>query len=65
MGFHLLFPEGGDFMKVKAKVSFSGLISMHEGEEREIENKVIYEDLLNAGYVDEVKSKKKVKADEN
>jgi hypothetical protein len=52
-------------MKVKAKVSFSGLISMHEGEEREIENKIIYEDLLNAGYVEEVKSKKKVKADEN
>jgi hypothetical protein len=53
-------------MKVKAKVSFSGLITMHKGEERDIEDKAIFEDLLNAGYVEEAKSsKKKVKADEN
>lgn len=52
-------------MKVKAKVSFSGLITMHQGEEREIEDKAIRDDLLGAGYVEEVKTKKKVKADEN
>jgi hypothetical protein len=52
-------------MKVKAKVSFSGLLTMSKGEELEIKDKTICEDLLSAGYVEEVKSKKKVKADEN
>lgn len=53
-------------MKVKANVSFSGLVSMAIGEELDIKDKVILEDLLKAGYVEEVKTdtkpKKKVKS---
>lgn len=53
-------------MKVKALVSFSGIVTMTKGEVAEIKDKVVYEDLLNAKYVVEVKSgKQKVKADEN
>jgi hypothetical protein len=53
-------------MKIKALVSFSGLISMAKGEEKVIKDKVILEDLLQAGYVEEVPStKKRVKADDN
>ena len=52
-------------MKVKAVVSFCGLVSMAKNEVREINDKVILDDLLQAGYVEEVKSRKKVKADEN
>ena len=66
-------------MKVKALVSFSGIITMALGEEKEIENEIIYADLLQAGYVVEVKKeipkkfsikkkldiKKKAKTDEN
>lgn len=53
-------------MKVKALVNFSGIVTMTKGEEKEIKNKEIYEDLLQANYVEEVKSKKsKVKFNEN
>jgi hypothetical protein len=58
-------------LKVKALVSFSGIVTMTKGEEKEITNKAIYKDLLNAKYVEEVKAKtnklnkRKVKADEN
>lgn len=52
-------------MKVKALVSFSGLVTMQKGEEKEIANKEIYEDLLKAQYVEEVKYKKRVKTNEN
>lgn len=55
-------------MKVKALVSFSGIVTMNKGEVKEITNKEIYSDLLRAKYVEEIKaksSKKKVKADEN
>ena len=38
-------------MKYKALVSFSGLISMAEGEVREIEDPAIVNDLLKAGYI--------------
>ncbi len=49
-------------MKVKALVSFSGEVTMTKGEQLEIKNKEILEDLLQAEYVEEVKvSKKKVK----
>ncbi len=41
-------------MKVKAKLSFSGLITMHTGQEREIENEDILKDLIEAGYVEPV-----------
>lgn len=53
-------------MKVKALVNFSGAVTMSIGEVREINSKEIYEDLLRAKYVEEVKPiSKKVKANEN
>jgi hypothetical protein len=52
-------------MKVKARISFSGLVSMGKGEEKEITDKLILDDLLRAGYVEDVKSKKNVKTNEN
>lgn len=39
----------------KALKSFSGIISMHEGETREIEDADVVADLLKAGYIEEVK----------
>lgn len=38
----------------RALISFSGLISMAEGEIREITDDVMVKDLLNAGYIEEV-----------
>ena len=38
-------------MQYKALISFSGLISMAEGEVREIEDPAIVNDLLKAGYI--------------
>lgn len=65
-------------MKVKALVSFAGIVTMAKGEEREIKDSYVLKDLLRVGYVEEVKVKvsaepktkpktrqKKVKADEN
>lgn len=52
-------------MKVKALTNFSGLISMSKGEEKDINDKFIIEDLIKAGYIEEVKSKKKVKTNED
>ena len=45
-------------MRYKAVVSFSGAISMAEGEIMEIANKVISDDLLDAGYIEEVEEAK-------
>lgn len=42
----------------KALKSFSGAISMHEGETREINNAELVADLLQAGYIEEVKPKR-------
>lgn len=42
----------------KALKSFSGIISMHEGETREIEDADVVADLLKAGYISEVKPKR-------
>jgi hypothetical protein len=42
----------------KALKSFSGSISMHEGETREIDNAELVADLLKAGYIEEVKPKR-------
>lgn len=39
----------------KALKSFSGTISMHKGETREIKNAEVVADLLRAGYIEEVK----------
>lgn len=44
----------------KALVSFAGKVSMRKGEEKEINDKVIVKDLLNAGYIEEIKPAKKV-----
>ncbi len=53
-------------MRVKALVSFSGIITMSAGEVGEISEKEVLNDLLRAGYVEEVKAEKKaVKPDEN
>lgn len=38
-------------MKYKAIVSFSGVVSMAEGEITEIADKAVSEDLLSAGYI--------------
>ena len=42
----------------RALKSFSGAISMHEGETREIDNAELVADLLRAGYIEEVKTKR-------
>lgn len=42
----------------KALRSFSGAISMHEGETREIDNAELVADLLQAGYIEDVKPKR-------
>lgn len=41
-------------MKVRAVENFSGIISMSKGEERELDNKFLLNDLLKAGYIEEV-----------
>ena len=46
-------------MKVKALTSFTGLLTMTVGEIGEITDKVILQDLLSAGYVEEVEEKPK------
>ena len=42
----------------KALKSFSGVISMYEGETLEIKDAAIVADLLKAGYIEEVKPKR-------
>lgn len=42
----------------KALKSFSGIVSMYEGETREIEDAEIVADLTNAGYIEEVKPRR-------
>lgn len=41
-------------MAYKALKSFSGLVSMRRGEERDIKDQEIVKDLLRAGYIEEV-----------
>ena len=45
----------------KALKSFAGKVSMRKGEVKEINDKEIVKDLLNAGYIEEVKPEKKEK----
>lgn len=54
-------------MKVKALISFSGLISMTVGEEKDIADKEVLTDLLKAQFVEKIKTedKKVVKANES
>lgn len=49
----------------KALISFSGVISMVAGEVKEIADKEIVKDLLQAGYIEEVKSAKENKPKKN
>ena len=44
----------------RAKVSFSGIVSMAEGEVRNITDDAVAKDLLKAGYIEEVKPAEKV-----
>lgn len=47
----------------KALVSFSGIVSMAKGEVGEIPDKAVAKDLLDAGYIEEVKKKPVKKAE--
>lgn len=40
--------------KVKAKLSFAGIVTMGAGETREIIDAAIIKDLVSAGYVEEI-----------
>ena len=46
-------------MKYRALISFCGKISMTADEEREISDKFAVKDLLDAGYIIELKAEKK------
>lgn len=49
-------------MKVKARVSFGGVVSMYCGEVRDIPQGAVLDDLLAAGYIEAVeKPKRKAK----
>ncbi len=48
-------------MKVKALVSFAGIVNMSEGEEREIADESLCESLIHAGYIREVEKTQKAK----
>lgn len=45
-------------MKIRALVSFSGVLSMGKGQVMEYDNKVVLQDLLQAWYIEEVKQEK-------
>lgn len=40
--------------EIKALTSFSGVVSMYEGETRNVDDDAIVADLLKAGYVEEI-----------
>jgi Zn-dependent M32 family carboxypeptidase len=44
-------------MRIRALVSFSGALSMGQGQETECTDKVILKDLMKAKYIEEVKEK--------
>lgn len=44
-------------MKVRALTCFSGLISMYQGEERDVPEGETLEDLLSCGYVEKVQKR--------
>jgi hypothetical protein len=45
----------------KALITFSGKVSMVKGQVKEINDKEVVEDLLKAGYIEEIKPAKEVK----
>ena len=44
----------------KAKISFSGQVSMRKGEVRDISDLAVAKDLLRAGYIEELEPEKKL-----
>jgi competence protein ComGC len=48
-------------MLVRAKVSFAGAFSMYKGEVKECSDTAILQDLIKAGYIEEVKQEKATK----
>lgn len=46
-------------MRVKALVSFCGVISMRRGSERELEDKALIKDLQKAGYIEVIETERK------
>ena len=48
-------------MKYKAKVGFSGIVSMSKGEVKEIGDKYVADDLLRAGYIELLEKPEKQK----
>lgn len=44
-------------MLVRAKISFAGTFSMYKGEVKECSDNTVLQDLLQAGYVEEVTEK--------
>ena len=45
-------------MEYRAKIGFSGLVSMSKGEVKEISDKYVADDLLRAGYIEPMESEK-------
>ena len=53
-------------MKIRALISFSGVLSLGKGQEMEYDDDVVLQDLLQAGYIEEVETPTKgVKKNEN
>ena len=53
-------------MKIKALTSFTGALTMSKGQEMEYDDDVVLQDLLQAGYIEEVETPTKgVKKNEN
>lgn len=46
-------------MAYRALTSFSGLVSMKKGEERDIQDEAIVKDLLRAGYIEDLSANQK------
>lgn len=44
-------------MKIRAKVSFCGFLSMGQGEVREYSNEAVLADLLEANYIEKIEEK--------
>lgn len=49
-------------MKIRALKSFAGKVTMMAGQELNVEDKEIAEDLVNAGFAEEIKTTAKGKA---
>ncbi|HAR73067.1 MAG TPA: hypothetical protein DCR77_06625 [Flavobacteriaceae bacterium] len=45
-------------MKIRALVSFSGILCMHKGQELECNDDVVLQDLIKAKYIEEINEEK-------